>query len=110
MPKIVRLKDCAGEFLTRRQGEKLRKQLVQVYEELPPAESLAIDFVDVDIMTPSFADECFGKLAERLGAQNFRQFVALIGADPTIRALVNAVLTERMRPPGTEVECPEPGK
>ena len=99
MNKVMRLKDCEGEFLTRRQGELVRERLVKLHKEMGPGDSITLDFAGVDIMSPSFADECFGKFAERIGAQNFRSFVLLIGANTTIRPLINAVLSERISPP-----------
>lgn len=96
MRHVLRLKDCPGEFLTRRQGELVRSQLVECHARLAPGDVLTIDFSDVDAMAPSFADECFGKFAERVGTQSFRESVSLIGADETIRTLINSVLAGRI--------------
>jgi hypothetical protein len=96
MPQVFRLKDSPGGFLTRRQGEEVRAYLVNLNRDLPPGERLVIDFAGVEVMTPSFADECFGKLAESIGGLNFRERVKLTGADPIIRTLLNSVLAERL--------------
>ncbi len=101
MRERFRLKDCAGEFLTRRQGEEIRKRLVQLHRQLQPDDSIIIDFTGVDTMTPSFADECFGKCAEVVGELDFRRLVSLVGADETIRTLINLVLSDRISPPDT---------
>lgn len=98
MHEIFRLRECTGEFLTRRQGEKIRERLVQLHKRLGADASIVVDFTGVDTMTPSFADECFGKFAEIIGALEFRKVVSLIGADETIRTLVNLVLSERLSP------------
>gem|GEM_PF-5785033 len=47
-------------------------------------------------MTPSFADECFGKLVERMGRDAFKEKVRLIGAAETIRILINTVMARRL--------------
>ena len=96
MPQVFRLRDSEGGFLTRRQGEEVRKRLVELDRDLPPGERLVIDLTGVEVMTPSFADECFGKLAELIGGLNFRKRVKLTGADPILRALLNSVLAERL--------------
>jgi hypothetical protein len=102
MPKIIRLKDCPTDFLTRRQGEKLRAQFVRMRDEVGSGEVLTIDFDGVEVMTPSFADECFGKFAERIGLRDFRQSVSLVGANETIRTLVNSILAKRILAPEAE--------
>ena len=96
MAKIIRLADQEGELLTRSQGERLRRRIEEVVQGLEEGDRVAIDFSQVSAITPSFADECFGKLAERLGAERFRATISLNGADETVRTLVNAVLSERL--------------
>ncbi len=96
MNQVIRLNDCDSEFLTRRQGKKIRERLVKAYEGLAGGDRLTIDFDRVDTMTPSFADECFGKLAERIGALHFRKTVSLVRASDLIRTLVNSVLSHRL--------------
>lgn len=96
MTNVLRLVDQKGAFLTRSQGEKLRHRIEEIFSNLESGHRIAIDFAGVDVMTPSFADECFGKLAERLGANRFRQSISLNGADETIRTLINSVLAERL--------------
>ena len=93
---VFRLKDSTGGFLTRRQGEEVRTRLMDLDHDLPPGERLVIDFSGVDVMTPFFADEYLGKLAESIGGLNFRKRVKLTGADPVLRALLNSVLAERL--------------
>ena len=96
MRQILRLKDCGSDFLTRRQGKVVRERLVKEFQSLTPGDVLGIDFAQVETMSPSFADECFGKFAEVVGAGPFRTSVFLIGANDTIRTLVNAVLADRI--------------
>ena len=103
MPNVFRLKDSPGGFLTRRQGEEVRARLMELDRDLPQGERLVIDFAGVEVMTPSFADECFGKLAESIGGLNFRKRVKLTGAEPIVRALLNSVLAERLNGSGSRV-------
>lgn len=95
MRNILRLKDHGADFLTRRQGTMLRAKLVEMYSALGTEDTMGIDFDGVQVMAPSFADECFGKFAEVVGLSTFRSRVSLKGANETIRTLVNAVLSDR---------------
>ena len=97
MAEVLQLNSFPSGFLTRRQGEQVRSRLIEIEAKVPPAQKLVIDFSDVSVMTPSFADECFGKFAERIGGVNFRQRVSLRNANDTIRTLINSVLTSRLR-------------
>lgn len=98
MASVFRLRDCDADLLTRAQGERIRARLAELHEQLPPGGLLEIDLAGVGTMTPSFADECFGKLAERVGQQSFRSSISLKGADETIRVLINSVLARRLAP------------
>lgn len=96
MAEVLRLIDCQSAFLTRAQGARVRERLVKSHTALREGERLSIDLSGVKTMTPSFADECLGKLAERLGAEIFRATVTLIGANNIIRVLINSVLSHRL--------------
>jgi hypothetical protein len=96
MAQVLKLADCDTDFLTRGQGERIRARLVDLYHELKPGERLVIDLSGVDVLTPSFADECLGKLAEVVGMSNFGSSVSLVGANETVRVLLNSVLSRRL--------------
>ncbi len=96
MNHIIRLIEQDSDLLTRAQGEKVRARIEELLDGLPVGDRVVVDLSDIQVMTPSFADECLGKLGERLGAARFRQVIKLTGADETNRTLVNAVLSERL--------------
>lgn len=98
MAQVFRLKDANGGFLTRDHGGRVREELVAIFKALPIEDRLVIDFEGIDIMSPSFADECVGKLAENLGVQTFRTRVTLRGANETNRILINGILNRRLSP------------
>ncbi|HKB15022.1 MAG TPA: STAS-like domain-containing protein, partial [Planctomycetota bacterium] len=58
-------------------------------------EKLEIDFAGVEVLTPSFADECLGRLVLDVGVEVFRERVRLRTTDETIKRLVNHVLSHR---------------
>ena len=96
MPDVFKLANSEGDCLTRSQGEKVRVRLVEYYDALSENDELVIDFEGIVAMTPSFADECFGKLAQRIGAERFRASVTLTGANETLHVLLNSVLRRRL--------------
>lgn len=96
MQHIIIIQDTNSEFLTRRQGVGLRSKLVEKYEKMSDDDSLVIDFTNLEIMTPSFADECFGKFAERVGFENFSTKISMRNANETVRALINSILNARL--------------
>ncbi|MGH7150714.1 MAG: STAS-like domain-containing protein [Planctomycetota bacterium] len=62
---------------------------------LEKGERLEIDFAGVEVLTPSFADECLGRLVLDVGLEVFRERVRLKATDETIKRLVNHVLAHR---------------
>jgi hypothetical protein len=84
--------DC----ITRLKGEQLREAILERLDNIEPEEVIQIDFGGVVYMTPSFADECFGRLSEYLGREAFRQKLRLVNAGSLIRSVVNAVIANRL--------------
>lgn len=50
----------------------------------------------VQSLTPSFVDECFGKLLVEMGEDKFRTKLVLQGGSPAVRTLLNKVLRIRL--------------
>lgn len=93
---LLSLKDRDTEFLTRTQGERVRNEMNSLIDKMSEGDRLVIDFNGVEGMTPSFADECFGKLAKILGPARFKAVVLLTNANDSIRVLINSVLSHRL--------------
>ncbi len=77
---------------TRVEGIEAREKLLQL---LNSHSSLTLDFAKTHI-TVSFADECLGVLAERLGKERFQQKIILKNISPTLESLLTHILTRRM--------------
>jgi len=91
-----------SDFVTRRQGERAREMLVRALEGCPGNERVAVSLAGIGAMTPSFADECFGKLLLSFGACHFKNRIAFVDADDTTKALLNAVLSKRAEETATQ--------
>ncbi|HET6428018.1 MAG TPA: STAS-like domain-containing protein [Phycisphaerae bacterium] len=91
--KLVEITDA---FVTRLRGEQARIALLGRLGELNEGDVLEVDFEGVGHMTPSFADECFGKLAVDVGRETIGTRLRLINANAPVRAVVNTVITNRL--------------
>jgi len=86
----------AKNLTTRAQGRAL---LECALGRLESGRSIEVDLAGLSALTPSFADEFFGGLLERLGDHRFREQVRIRGANETCRVLIRAVLADRrLRP------------
>ncbi|MEC5159130.1 MULTISPECIES: STAS-like domain-containing protein [unclassified Janthinobacterium] len=85
------IEELARELTTRPAGAQARAQLLALLRE---HESVDIDFRHRSL-TPSFADECVGQLAARLGLDAFKQRVKLSNLSESSRPLVKHVILTR---------------
>lgn len=90
----VDILDIASELTTRPVGAAARSRLLDLLED---HESVEIDFHQKSL-TPSFADECIGQLAAKLGFENFRSRVKLLNIGESSRPLIRHVVLTRCRP------------
>lgn len=79
---------------TRKSGEKIRNDLINMYND--SKKGISIDFANVAIISSSFADELVGKLLAHFGFFGFNQIVRLKNMNPTIQAIVERSVAQRM--------------
>jgi anti-sigma regulatory factor (Ser/Thr protein kinase) len=68
-----------------------------------PGQTIVVDFKGISVISSSFADEVFGKLFVSLGPMKFMQAIRLVNVNPTIQALIDRAITQRMQNPTKEV-------
>lgn len=86
-------------FLSKSIGPNLstRKTAAIVRQELAASsEPVIVDFSGVQLMSHSFADELFGKLAEQFGLDVFRERFRLVNLTEQDRMMLRAVVTDRL--------------
>jgi len=88
--------DIAPELTTRPIGIQARERLIQVLEDY---DMIEVDFLNRSL-TPSFADECIGRLAAIIGLSEFKKRVKLINVSESTRPLVKHVILARCSPSG----------
>lgn len=88
----VTLTDFGKQLLSRDAGVTVRAEVAMM---LANSQTVTVDLGGIEDITPSVADECFGKLAERLGLDVFRSRVRFEGGTPLIHRLLDFVLSQR---------------
>lgn len=87
----VKVTDLASDFSTRPVGAQARERLL---EALHDHEMVEVDFLGKSL-TPSFADECVGRLAAVLGLNEFKKRVKIVNLSESTRPLVRHVILTR---------------
>lgn len=93
-----KVKEQAISFRSRPAGRPLRTKLSNLIESCP-GQPLLVDFENITVVSSSFADEVFGKLFVELGPMRFMQSVRLINVSPTVQALIDRAIKQRMQFP-----------
>lgn len=88
----VALKDFGEELLTREVGLAIRADIAT---KIISSGYIQIDLDGISDITPSVADEAFGKLAESIGIDKFRNTVFFNGGTTLARRLIEFVLKTR---------------
>jgi len=89
---VVRVENNAGLLGTRDSAVRPRTQVQALLLNGPAV----VDLQGATVMTPSFADELFGQLAEDLGSETIRRKLRIIGASSHGQRLIELVVRERI--------------
>lgn len=87
----INVTDIASDLSTRPVGAGARQRVIDL---LRKHSTIEIDFLDRSL-TPSFADECIGRLAAELGMGEFRERVKLVNIQASSKPLVKHVIITR---------------
>src|ERR1700730_755446 len=82
-----------GQLITRQLARMHRNRVENALERQA---SVVVDLSQVELMTPSFADECFGTLAEEFGANEFKRKIRLKGPGSEVKHLLKVVISHRL--------------
>ncbi|MBL7796328.1 MAG: DUF4325 domain-containing protein [Saprospiraceae bacterium] len=91
---VYRLADAETGTGTRKSGEKIRNDLINLYND--SKKGIVIDFEGIAVVSSSFADELVGKMIVYFGFFGFNQIVRLKNMNPTIQAVVERSVAQRM--------------
>lgn len=97
-----RLEDQTRSYRSRFAGRPVKIKLANLIAACA-GQQVIVDFHGISVISSSFADEVFGKLFVELGPMRFMQSVRLVNATPTVQALVDRAITQRMQQHGGAV-------
>jgi hypothetical protein len=87
----IRIEDLASEVITRPVGAQARARILNFLRDY--------ETVDIDLgnrsLTPSFADECIGQLAAKLGLPGFKTRIKLSNVSDSNKPLIRHVVLTR---------------
>lgn len=83
--------EIADDLTTRAVGAEARRVLIYALQKF---EEIEVDFCEKSL-TPSFADECIGQLAARLGLNEFKRRVKMCNLNESAKPLLKHVILTR---------------
>lgn len=89
----INFKENGNSLGTRFLGEKMR---LKIEAAIQSNEMLVFDFEGVDMVSHSFADECFGKLLFTWKLEDLKQKTTFQNTNPNIKKTIAFVLKERV--------------
>lgn len=95
-PLVFSIKEHAQHCVSRWEGEAVRGKIIELHQATESSRRIVIDAALVEVMTPSFADECFGRLASALGLPLFKQRFTVRTERQEIRDLISSVIRNRI--------------
>lgn len=93
---IFALPHRATDFVTRDVGRLLRADLLTFESQIDPVERITVDLTGVNLLTPSFVDEFFGRTAAEMGLERFKARFRISGISSEFRSLINNVVRNRL--------------
>lgn len=102
--RLENLEDDAGALVvdvkqmrigagTRATGEAARLHITNLLKA--SQRQLVVDLSGVGIISSSFADECFGKLHKKLGAEEFNSRIAFRGVSDAVNVVMRSAIAQR---------------
>lgn len=103
--KLESLEDNVGNIIidlhgkesgvgTRRSGEKIRNELINIYKQ--SSKNITLDFANINIISSSFADELIGKLVTEFGFYGFNNIFKLKNMNSNVQSIVQRSVAQRM--------------
>ncbi len=83
--KIVKFGEIASSLGTRNLASKLRNEILL---EIESNDKIVCDFEGVDVVTNSFANECFGKLINIISTDIFKRKFAFINVNDFVQRVL----------------------
>jgi hypothetical protein len=89
MNAIIHFGDISSSLGTRDLGAEIRTSIIK---KIASNEKVFLDFRGVDVVTNSFADECFRKLRESINNDVFRSKIAFVNTNDFVQRVIISAL------------------
>ncbi len=89
MSHTIQFSDIGTSLGTRDLGAQIR---VSIQQEIERNDKVFLDFQNVEVISNSFANECFGKLREAVTTEIFKSKVAFINTNDFIQRVIISAL------------------
>lgn len=89
MSHTIQFSEIGTSLGTRDLGAKIR---LSIQEEIEKNDKVFLDFQDVNVITNSFANECFGKLRQTISTETFKSKIAFINTNDFIQRVIISAL------------------
>jgi hypothetical protein len=90
---VIHFKDISTNLGTRISGAEVREQIIG---HINNGEKLVFDFSNVDVVSNSFADECFAKLIFSFEMNKIKEVTTFQNASPFIKTVIATAFKERL--------------
>jgi hypothetical protein len=90
----IEFKDLGQSLGTRRLAEQIR---ADIKNNISSKDMLVFDFDGVEVISNSFADECFAKLVDELGIEFVKSRTTFANTDGFISFIIKKAICDRAR-------------
>ena len=91
---VIILRNKESGVGTRKSGEKIRNELINIYKQAD--KNIVLDFIGLNIISSSFADELIGKLVTEFGFYGFNNIFKLKNMNSNVQSVVQRSVAQRM--------------
>lgn len=92
---IIKFGDINCSLGTRILGSEIRYSVIHNLSTNAD-EIIVFDFTDVEVVSNSFADECFGKLLDEFGLEATRRRTTFMNANPFVSHVIKNAINNRL--------------
>lgn len=93
---IIKLCDIGQSLGTRPLGNHVRENVIIPNLKFANDVRIVFDFQNIDVVSHSFADECFGKLVEKLGLEFVKERTTFRNANPFVASVIKSAINKRI--------------
>jgi hypothetical protein len=92
---LIKLKSVASNFGNRGTGHRVKNLITNALHSCGNGR-VSVSFENINIISSSFADEAFAKLADEMGEASFITHVSLVNMNQLVKAVVKRVFLKRL--------------